>query len=356
MNNTKPGIPQEILTNWQNIVDLMARVTDTPAGLIMRLGPGRTIKVFVTSATEGNVWERGDQCELGGGLYCEEVIRRLDMLLVPDATRDTRWDHNPDLQFGMRFYLGFPLVWPDGEVFGTICVLDTRENEVAVSYRDLVHRLRNVVEGDLRMLWEIAERRKAQAELVRIKSQLEKRVEERTRSLARTNRGLRREIEGRRRIEEQLKRRERELEEKTRRLEDVNTALRVLAEDRKSAREEMESSMLANINDLILPALDKLRRCSDEAARREIIAVVEAGLRGITSSFSSQLVQKYAHLTPTEVQVANLIRQGKKTKEIARYMNTATSTVDFHRANIRRKIGLSDRRTNLQTYFLSRTP
>lgn len=352
----KPKIPPETLTNWQKIVDLMARISETPAGLIMRLEPGKRINVFVTSGTEGNAWELGDQCELGSGLYCEEVIKRRDGLLVPDAKRDPKWDHNPDLKFGMSFYLGFPLMWPDGEVFGTICVLDTRENPVAVKYRDLICQFKKVVDGDLRMLVEIAERRQAQAELLQIKKDLERRVEERTRSLRETNQGLRQEIAKRQRAEEKLKRRESELEEKSARLQDVNTALRVLIEDRESAKTELESSMLANINELIVPSLNKLRKSHGEADRNEFIDLIESSLKEITSSFSNQLVQKYTNLTPTEVRVVNLIRQGKKTKEIARCLNTATSTVDFHRANIRRKIGLSDRRTSLHTYFLSGAP
>ena len=110
--------------------------------------------------------------------------------------------------------------------------------------------------------------------------------------------------------------------------------------------------MLANINELILPNLQKATKTQNNANRNQYLSLIESGLREITSTFSSELVQKYSNLTPTEIRVANLIRQGKKTKEIAT-CNTATSTIDFHRANLRKKIGISDRSITLRSHLSS---
>ncbi len=315
----KPDIPTETIENWQRIVDLMAKTTNTPAGLIMRLESEKTISVFVASATDGNVWKAGDSCPYDPGLYCEEVIRRGDSLLVPNALNDPDWDENPDIDLGMTFYLGFPLYWPDGEPFGTICVLDVNDTNDAVKCRDLMEQFKKIVETDLKLLVEISERKAAQTELLGIKKNLEKRVADRTK-----------------------------------RLKEVNTALKVLLREYELTKKEVESSMLANINELIIPNLHKAMRVKDESKRTRCLELVESGLRNITCSFSSELVQHCNNLTPTEIQVANLIRQGKKTKEIADHLNTATSTVSFHRANIRRKMGLSSRTLSLHSHLISK--
>lgn len=349
----KPTIPKQTIANWQCIVDLMAEIANAPAGLIMRLEAGKSINVFVTSTSEGNVWALGDNCAINAGLYCEEVVNTREHLLILDAQKDPQWDHNPDLEYGMSFYLGFPLIWPDGEIFGTICVLDKKQNQAAIDYKDLIYQFKKVVEGDLQLLIEIAEKNEAQAGLLEIQKELEARVDKRTHALKKTNEGLRKEIALRKQTEKTLKHREAQLNRRTTRLKDTNTALRVLLENRDSAKGELEASMLANINELIIPYLHKLKKNSASALADHYVALIESSLNDITSTFSSDLVQKYTNLTPTEVRVINLIRQGKTTKEISGFMHTATSTVDFHRANIRKKIGLKGRRVNLQTHFQS---
>lgn len=316
--NPKPPISPDILENWQRIVDLMAKISEAPAGLIMKLEVGESINVLVASANQQNLWEIGDNCALDSGLYCEEVVRRRDLLLVPDAAKDSDWENNPDMELGMSFYLGYPLVWPDGEVFGTICVLDSHDNKKAITCKDLIFQFKKVVDTDLKMLVEIEIRKQTQIKLLEAQVELEQRVEARTRDLR-----------------------------------DANTALRVLAENNNSAKVELESSMLANINELIIPYLHNLKKCEMQYEQNQYVDLIESSLREITSDFSHHLVQKYSNLTPTEVQVINLIRQGKKTREIAQCMNTATSTIDFHRNNIRKKIGLTHRRTSLQSHFLA---
>ena len=316
--NAKPQISPEILQNWQRIVDLMAKISESPAGLIMKFEAGQSINVLVASANQQNLWEVGDNCALDSGLYCEEVIRRRDLLLVPNAAVDSDWENNPDMDLGMSFYLGYPLLWPDGEVFGTICVLDNHDNQIASAYRDLIFQFKKVVDTDLKMLVEIEMRKQAQIELLEAQTELEQRVEVRTRELS-----------------------------------DANTALRVLVENNSIAKEELESSMLANINELIIPYLQNLKKCETREEQHQYINIIESSLCEITSDFSSHLLEKYSNLTPTEVQIINLIRQGKKTKEIAQCMNTATSTIDFHRNNIRKKIGLTHQRTSLQSHFLA---
>jgi GAF domain-containing protein len=100
--------------------------------------------------SNGNPYERDELAPLNTGLYCETVIKTRQSLLVPDALRDAEWKSNPDIKLGMISYLGFPVTWPDGQIFGTICVLDRKENSYSDLYRKLVLQCRDVLEADLR--------------------------------------------------------------------------------------------------------------------------------------------------------------------------------------------------------------
>jgi DNA-binding CsgD family transcriptional regulator len=83
------------------------------------------------------------------------------------------------------------------------------------------------------------------------------------------------------------------------------------------------------------------------------IDIIESNINEIISPFVRSISAKFFKLTPTEMQVINLIRRGKTTKEIADTMNLATSTIDFHRNNIRKKIGINNKPINLSTYLSS---
>jgi PAS domain S-box-containing protein len=144
-------VPSEIVRKWQEIVDLTAEIMHIPAALIMRVEPPN-IKVFVSSETKGNPYEQDEVACLDTGLYCESVMKTRQPLLVPDALRDEQWQANPDIKLGMISYLGVPIIWPDGEVFGTICVLDKKPNEYSELYRKLLQQWRDVLQADLRSL------------------------------------------------------------------------------------------------------------------------------------------------------------------------------------------------------------
>jgi two-component sensor histidine kinase len=162
----KPHISDALYKKWQRIVDLAAKIINVPSGLIMRLEE-KEIEVFIRSETEENPYECGEKADLGLGLYCETVVGRRRQLLVPNALTDSRWDSNPDIDLNMISYLGIPLLWPDGEVFGTFCVLDSKENEYSDEYIELLQNLKEIIENDLESVLRNAEAAKnlAQSEL-----------------------------------------------------------------------------------------------------------------------------------------------------------------------------------------------
>lgn len=144
-------IPAETVRKWQEIVDLLAEIMHVPAALVMRAEPPQ-IKVFVASESKGNPYEAAESASLNTGLYCETVMKTREPLLVPDALADADWDANPDIKLGMISYLGVPISWPDGEIFGTICVLDSQRNDYSETFLRLLCQWRDVLQTDLRTL------------------------------------------------------------------------------------------------------------------------------------------------------------------------------------------------------------
>jgi PAS domain S-box-containing protein len=153
--------------------------------------------------------------------------------------------------------------------------------------------------------------------------------------------------------EEVLRKREMELKTKTISLEEVNTALRVMLKKKEEVKTEIEEKVLNNIKELVTPYLEKLKKNELGVKHNAYLSIIESNLSDITSSFSYKLSSKYLNLTPTEIGVANLIRHGSSTKEIADLMHLSKKTIDFHRNNIREKLGLKNKKANLRTHLIS---
>lgn len=144
-------VPADIMRKWQEIADLLADIVNVPSALIMRVEPPN-IKVLVSSESKGNPYEPHEAACLNTGLYCETVMNTRRPLIVPDALQDEAWKSNPDIKLGMISYLGVPISWPDGEIFGTICVLDRKSNGYSELYLRLLLQWRDVLQADLRSI------------------------------------------------------------------------------------------------------------------------------------------------------------------------------------------------------------
>ena len=160
-------------------------------------------------------------------------------------------------------------------------------------------------------------------------------------------------ITDRKQVEETLKQRGLDLEMKTISLKEANTALKVLLKQREEDKIELEKKVVLNVRELILPYLEKLKMKKLGETQQNYLNIIESNLNDIVSPFVHELSSKLIKLSPTELQVTNLIKQGNTTKEIAEIMNLAKSTIDFHRNNIRKKFGIKNKKTNLRTYLSS---
>jgi PAS domain S-box-containing protein len=150
IDKIKIVIPRRIEEKWQETVNIAAQIINVPSALIMKID-APYIKVYKSSQSSNNVYKVGDK-ELLPGLYCETVINSKKMLLVPNALKDKNWDQNPDIKLGMISYLGFPLSWPDGDPFGTICVLDSKENNYSKIYESFLLSFKRLIEAELELI------------------------------------------------------------------------------------------------------------------------------------------------------------------------------------------------------------
>ncbi len=152
-------------------------------------------------------------------------------------------------------------------------------------------------------------------------------------------------------LEMRVQQRTRELQTKTRHLEEVNTALRVLLKKREQDRRRMEEQMTANIRELIFPYIERMRTTRMDERQAACLDVMAATLEDIVSPFLHKLALEFLHLTPSEIQVANLIKHGKTTKEIAAILSLSRQTIEFYRKRIRKKLGITRKSVNLQTFL-----
>lgn len=153
------------------------------------------------------------------------------------------------------------------------------------------------------------------------------------------------------RLEVMVKERTRELENKNNALEEMNIAMKVLLHRREEDRKELEDRFVMNIKSMILPFAEKLKSTTLDETQLAYLSIVETHLNDIISPLIKKMHQ--FNFTPKEVEVASLLNEGKSTKEIAKIVGIETCSVNTHRINIRKKLGISKKNVNLRSHLLS---
>lgn len=314
-----PEIPTEMLSCWQRVVDLIADLAEVPASLVMRTH-ALDHAVLVSNCSHINPYHVGQNFILQDKLYCHTVLHRDSELVVEDARCASEWADNLDLEAdGMSFYIGLPLHWPDGAAFGTICMLDRQRNDHALAFRATLQQFAWMIERDLALLGEIARREELERQLQQVLISLEDQVTARTCDL-----------------------------------DQANTALRVLICNVETSRQRYDAEVLRQIKGLVLPHLGKLRsRLTQDPAAWSSLDLMEESLTKISSNMCNRLSHIFAQLTPTEQEIAQMIIRGQSTKDIARVLSREPSTIEFHRTNIRKKLGLRLSGQNLRSMLRS---
>jgi DNA-binding NarL/FixJ family response regulator len=151
------------------------------------------------------------------------------------------------------------------------------------------------------------------------------------------------------------KKAENELRLKSKSLEEANTALRVLLQHKDEDRKAMEEKVITNVRKLALPYIEKLKMLKLDENQLTYLNIVENHLKDIISPFLRNLTIEHLDFTPREIQITSLVKEGRTTKDITEFLNISATAVDFHRKNIRMKLGIKNKKANLRSFLLSMT-
>ena len=200
---------------------------------------------------------------------------------------------------------------------------------------------------------DITKQKNLEKELDAYNRQLEDLVKHRTVELQMINERLIQEIVKHKVISKSLLETRKEVEEKAKNLEEMNTALNVLLKHREADREDLANNVMLSVKQLVAPYIHQLKNGSLNARSKMLVEMIEAGMKDITSPFTGKLSVAYIDLTPREIQVANLIKQGKHTKDIADFMGISSAAVNLHRNHLIAKLGLKNKKINLYAFLSS---
>ena len=142
---------------------------------------------------------------------------------------------------------------------------------------------------------------------------------------------------------------EQRVKQRTVELSESNVALTVLLKKREEDQKILAEQVLSNTAKLVEPFLDRLGESGLNEQQQVLVDILRSNINELTSPFASTFSSKLVRLTPAELQVANLVKLGKRSKEIAAIMHLSPGTISIHRKNIRKKLALTHTKINLQT-------
>ena len=142
-----------------------------------------------------------------------------------------------------------------------------------------------------------------------------------------------------------------EIEKKKQEIEEANIALRVMLDQHTKTKETIEEQISVRLKTLVTPYLDLLRQSATNDKQMETINIITAHINSIAGSFSPKSKEILLGLSPRESLIADLVRQGKTSKDIATIIGISVRTVETYRNNLRKKLGINNRKISLRTYL-----
>lgn len=149
-NQNNKNISAIIQGKWQNIVDIIAEMTGSSDALITRLSYPN-ISVFKASKNKESTFKEGMSAKLSGH-YCESVIQNDKKLMVVNASENSKWKNSIEDQSGFKAYLGYPLKWPDGKIFGTLCIHYREEHQFSGLTQSFMSQFKDLIESHLHII------------------------------------------------------------------------------------------------------------------------------------------------------------------------------------------------------------
>lgn len=189
--------------------------------------------------------------------------------------------------------------------------------------------------------------------LVHYRKDLEQEIAKRTAELSKMIIQLQTEIANHKHTEKALRKSEEKANMQTRRLKELNTALKVFLKQREEDKKELEQKVLSNVQNLVMPYVEELKKRRLNSDQMAYLSVLESNINDIISPFITRLSSDFLKFTPMEIQVANLIKEGKTTKQIGALLHISQNTVLFHRYNLRSKLGIRNKKVNIRSYLQS---
>ena len=146
-------LTDDVLDEWQNVLNETAEIFDVPAGLITRVS-GNQIEILLSSKSDGNPYSAGFTSQFpDSGWYCEHTLKSRGLNLIPNAALQPAWKDNfAVVEMNIISYMGMPIDLPNGGQFGTVCFLDNKHNEHNDLHIRLIKQIKRMIELSLRII------------------------------------------------------------------------------------------------------------------------------------------------------------------------------------------------------------
>ena len=200
--------------------------------------------------------------------------------------------------------------------------------------------------GMIGTIRDISDLKQAQKELSEYRNQLENMVKKKTIELQKANKTMRKHLKEKEKIAKELQKFSVILEEQKAAVERKNITLQEILEQLHREKKQIKKDVIANVENMIIPVIQRIKIGSNKKEKREFV-ILEQELKNLTSSFGRTVSDKKLRLTPREIEICDMIRNGLTSNEIARLLYLSSKTVDGHRNRIRNKLGIRNKKYNL---------